>query len=421
MQKATLTREINKKYRFKIEIDDSFALDYTSRELKWSEFGKKIAENIKYLEALTHEFWTDDLVDPWKKLQGGIDTLGRESLSFEESEEMSFSDWLASQLPGVFGYPQPAVSEIDEQYVLYTFIVSSVTKSDLKFPETYAFLKWASVRCAECKEVCESSKIVKYFVAISRNPSRSYTNFSSPYPYEKLPDLYMLIQELSNGDKVAESTEGIYSSSRSQLAAAQEDLRESDQEFRSLFSGLKEEMGTFQGEVAAWKADQEEEIGRLEKRYRENLALEEPKRVWDAAAAEHAVKTRYWAKVTAGTILLSLIVSAGGIALVDAGKLPELPWLSPSFIVLALITFLVYVIRVFIKVTLSNSHLAAAYRQKATMTYFYLALMEKEHAVDDPERPLVLSALFSPVDTGLVKSGEGVSLDALASLALKKA
>lgn len=111
----------------------------------------------------------------------------------------------------------------------------------------------------------------------------------------------------------------------------------------------------------------------------------------------------------------------GGIALLARGKLPELPWLSPSFIVLALITFLVYVIRVFIKVTLSNSHLAAAYRQKATMTYFYLALMEKEHAVDDPERPLVLSALFSPVDTGLVKSGESVSLDALASLALKKA
>jgi hypothetical protein len=55
------------------------------------------------------------------------------------------------------------------------------------------------------------------------------------------------------------------------------------------------------------------------------------------------------------------------------------------------------------------------------MTYFYLALMEKEHAVDDPERPLVLSALFSPVDTGLVKSGESVSLDALAALALKKA
>ena len=49
MKKATLTREINKKYRFKIEIDDHFVLDYTSRELKWSEFGKKIAENIKYL------------------------------------------------------------------------------------------------------------------------------------------------------------------------------------------------------------------------------------------------------------------------------------------------------------------------------------------------------------------------------------
>ena len=421
VKKATLTREINKKYRFKIKIYDNFVLDYTSRELKWSEFGKKIAENIKYLEALTHEFWTDELVEPWKKLQGGIDALSQESLGFEESEEMSFSDWLASQLPGVFGYPQPAVSEIDEQYVLYIFTVSSVTESDLKFSEIYAFQKWASSRCAERKEVCESNKVVNYFVAISRNPSRSYANFSSRYPYEKLPDLYMLIQELSYDNKEAEFTEEIYSSSRSQLAAAQEDLRESDQEFRSLFSGLKEEMGTFRGELAEWKADQQAEIDRLEKRYRENLALEEPKRVWDAAAEEYAVKTRYWAIGTAVIIGVSLILSGGGVALVAWGKLPELPWLSPSFIVLALITFLVYVIRVFIKVTLSNGHLAAAYRQKATMTYFYLALMEKEHAVDDPERPLVLSALFSPVDTGLVKSGESVSLDALAALALKKA
>ena len=420
MKKGTLTREINKKYRFKIEIYNNFALDYTSRELRWSEFGKKIAENIKYLEALTHEFWTDDLVEPWKKLQGGIDTLNQESLSFEESEEMNLSDWLDSQLPGVFGYPQPAVSEIDEQYVLYTFYVSSVMESDLKFSEIYAFLKWASARCAERKENCDSSEIVKNFITISQDPSRAYTNFSSRYPYEKLPDLYILIQELSNGDKVAESTEGIYSSSRSQLAAAQEDLRESDQEFRSLFSGLKEEMGTFQGEVAAWKADQQAEIDRLEKRYRENLALEEPKRVWDAAAEEHASRTRYWAMVTVVAIGVSLSVSAGGIALLARGKLPELPWLSPSFIVLALITFLVYVIRVFIKVTLSNSHLAAAYRQKATMTYFYLALMEKEHAVDDPERPLVLSALFSPVDTGLVKSGESVNLEGLAAAALRK-
>lgn len=420
MKKATLTREINKKYRFKIEIDGHFVLDYTSRELKWSEFGKKIAENIKYLEALTHEFWTDELVEPWKKLQGGIDTLNQESLSFEESEEMNFSDWLASQLPGVFGYPQPAVSEIDEQYVLYIFTVSSVTESDLKFSEIYAFLKWASSRCAERKEVCESSKVVNYFVAISRNPSRSYTNFSSPYPYEKLPDLYMLIRELSDDDKVVEATEEIYSSSRAQLTAAQENLREADQEFRVLFSDLKEDVGTFRGELNTWKTDQQEEIRRIEQRYRENLALEEPKRVWDAAAEEHAAKTRCWAIVTVVAIGVSLSVSAVGVALLARGKLPELPWLSPSFIVLALITFLVYVVRVFIKVTLSNSHLAAAYRQKAMMTYFYLALMEKENGVEDSDRPLVLSALFSPVDTGLVKSGESVSLDALSSLALKK-
>lgn len=421
MKKATLTREINKKYRFKIEIVDHYSLAYTSRELRWSAFEKEIDRNVKVLEDIAHEYWSSSLIDPWKELQHRIGTLREESLNFEENEEKSSADWLVSRLPEVFRYLYSSDSETDEQYVVYTFRISSVTQSDQKFSEIYAFLKWASARCAERKENCDSSEIVKNFITISQDPSLAYTDFSNPSPHVKLPDLYMLIQELSYDDKEAEFTEEIYSSSRAQLAAAQEDLREADQEFRSLFSELKEGVRTFKDELGAWKTDQEEGIGRLEKRYRENLALEEPKSVWDAAAAEHAVKTRYWAKVTAATILLSLIVSAGGIALVDAGKLPELPWLSPSFIVLALITFLVYVIRVFIKVTLSNSHLAAAYRQKATMTYFYLALMEKEHGVEEGERPLVLNALFSPVDTGLVKSGESVSLDALASLALKKA
>ena len=420
MKKATLTREINKKYRFKIKIDDGFTLDYRPGELRWSEFKKKIAENINYLEHLAHEFWTDDLVKPWKKLQDDINVLTQELLNFEENEERNSADWFVSRLAEVVSYPYSAVYETSEQYEIYSFSISSVTKSDLKFSEIYAFLKWASVRCAGRKENCNSSEIVKYFVAISREPSGSYTHLSSLYPYERLPDLYMLIQELSYDNKVAESIEEIYSSSRAQLAAAQEELQESDQEFRSLFSGLKEEMGTFQDELDSWKTDQQGEIDSLKKRYRENLALEEPKRVWDTAAEEYGVKTRCWAIVTVAAIGVSLSVSAVGVALLARGKLPELPWLSPSFIVLALITFLVYVVRVFIKLTLSNSHLAATYRQKATMTYFYLALMEKEHAVDDSERPLVLSALFSPVDTGLVKSGESVSLEGLATAALRK-
>lgn len=420
MKKATLAREINKKYRFNIEINYGFALDYTSVELKWSAFENEIARNIKLLEGIAHKCWSGSLIEPWKELRHRVDILSEELLNFEESEEKNSADWLVSRLPEVFRYLYSSVSETDEQYVVYTFSISSVTKSDLKFSEIYAFLKWASARCAERKEECDSSEIVKNFVAISRDPSCAYTDFSSRNPHEKLPNLYMLIQELSYGDRVAEFTEEICSSSRAQLTAAQKDLGEADQEFRSLFFELKEKMEVFQAKLDSWKADQQREIDDLKKRYRENLALEEPKRVWDAAAKDYAAKTKCWAIGTVALIAVSLFVSGKSIASINAGKFPELPWLSPSFIVIALITFLVYVIRVFIKVTLSNSHLAAAYRQKAMMTYFYLALMEKENGVKDPERTLVLNALFSPVDTGLVKSGESVSLDALASLALKK-
>ena len=54
------------------------------------------------------------------------------------------------------------------------------------------------------------------------------------------------------------------------------------------------------------------------------------------------------------------------------------------------------------------------------MTYFYLTLLERKDAVTSEERALVLNALFSSVDTGLVKSGDSAGLDALAASLLKR-
>ena len=59
------------------------------------------------------------------------------------------------------------------------------------------------------------------------------------------------------------------------------------------------------------------------------------------------------------------------------------------------------------------------------MTYFYLSLMEKEQALKDEERALILNSLFSSVfssvDTGLAKPSDNKDLETLAAIAFKRA
>jgi len=54
---------------------------------------------------------------------------------------------------------------------------------------------------------------------------------------------------------------------------------------------------------------------------------------------------------------------------------------------------------------MSEKHMHAEYSQKAAFTYFYLSLLQNSSdGISKEERPMILAALFSKVDTGLIKS-----------------
>ncbi len=65
---------------------------------------------------------------------------------------------------------------------------------------------------------------------------------------------------------------------------------------------------------------------------------------------------------------------------------------------------------------MSNHHIAMEYEQKAALTRFYQALTYEGTEVDDNEKLIIMSALFSKVDTGLVKTSESIDLDSVLSL-----
>jgi hypothetical protein len=64
--------------------------------------------------------------------------------------------------------------------------------------------------------------------------------------------------------------------------------------------------------------------------------------------------------------------------------------------------FSVWVVRIFVRLFLSNVHLLTDARERATMVQTYLALMRKG-GLKEEDRQLILKAIFRPTATGVVK------------------
>ena len=114
--------------------------------------------------------------------------------------------------------------------------------------------------------------------------------------------------------------------------------------------------------------------------------------------------------------IVGLLVSGGYFAVKIHDYIQEMakgiPFISKSFIYVALISFLIYIIRIII----SSQHISMEYEQKAALTRFYQALIQDGKEVDKEEKLIIFNALFRKTDTGLIKSDNSNDADALLSL-----
>src|SRR5699024_1693221 len=119
-------------------------------------------------------------------------------------------------------------------------------------------------------------------------------------------------------------------------------------------------------------------IDELEKLYAEKLKLEEPSQYWSEKANEY--KSSFH-RYLGGTVVISIALLIISSCLVQ--KLYESvtemekinSFLPISFVTVAIISFLVYILRTCIKLMMSSKHLETEYKQKSMFTYFYLSLL----------------------------------------------
>ena len=154
------------------------------------------------------------------------------------------------------------------------------------------------------------------------------------------------------------------------------------------------------------------EISNLERIYSEKLKLSEPANYWNTVDEDYTKKGTAW---FIGSIAISLIIIVGLVTFLIKAPLifsENYHWfdnIKNSAIITVVASIAIYMLRLSVKMSMSSYHLARDARERNNLAYFYLSLIEKD-AVTDKERALILNALFSRSDTGLLKGESSPTL-----------
>lgn len=147
------------------------------------------------------------------------------------------------------------------------------------------------------------------------------------------------------------------------------------------------------------------EFESLRKVYNEELRLKEPAKYWDELKKDYDKKGMYW---TFSALGVGLIL--GLVLVLIFYNFPF--WLKgqitsdhlKGFIIFALfISVFTYLLSIFVKYATSCFHLSRDANERHQLTHVYLALL-KDKAIEPSEREIILQALFSRADTGLLKN-----------------
>ena len=161
-------------------------------------------------------------------------------------------------------------------------------------------------------------------------------------------------------------------------------------------------------------------IENLENLYNKKLKVEEPAEFMNKKSKEYLWASIRWALATViltiGLIwILGIIVSPKidvGEKIIEVSLFSKQIPIYDSIILLAIVCLIIYILRVFVKMTISSKHLSEEYKQKYILTYFYLSLIS-EGKIDDSLSNAILSKLFTKADTGLIKNDASVDPESL--------
>lgn len=147
-----------------------------------------------------------------------------------------------------------------------------------------------------------------------------------------------------------------------------------------------------------------EEIESLEKTYKEKLRLEPAASYWSKKAEDYKKLGNRWALILSGFVAVGLAIF--GVLFytwINAQTTTiSIDSLQGVVLFITLLSVYAFAIKALSKLVFSSYHLQRDAEEREQLTYLYLSLTHEKDDFDTDARSIVLQALFSRADTGLI-------------------
>lgn len=152
-------------------------------------------------------------------------------------------------------------------------------------------------------------------------------------------------------------------------------------------------------------------ITSLENTYKEKLRLEMPAQYWKSAARKFGIQGGLWFLALTASVLLGIYYFSEFFNNWLQGQKLAVQLNSIQGIVIfgTILTTYAFFVRTISRVTFSSLHLMRDAEEREQLTYLYLSLVN-DKKIDEDSRNIVLQALFSRSETGLLASETGPTM-----------
>jgi len=170
---------------------------------------------------------------------------------------------------------------------------------------------------------------------------------------------------------------------------------------------VKHHDNQFNNILRTWSATVDE----LEQTYEEKLRLDKPAQYWHKAAKKYGLQGSLWTIAIIAMVLLGLVYFREFFITWLEGKETGIKLNTVQGIIIfgSFAATFAYLLKVLSRLTFSAFHLMRDAEEREQLTYLYLSLTN-ESAIDKDSRDIVLQALFSRSETGLLTNEHGPTM-----------
>ena len=354
--KKQISNFLDDKVLFRFSIREEYAISYNQQSEKYTfdEIEKITKSNLEYWNSVSIDGYSQE----WTNLSRNITRVREYFSTIEELDLERILNYFYSNLSSNW-------EKIEKDKYLYVISMNSPIDRDKGFGQIKNFVSFYTQYLTNYL-----SDAVINFIRLSKNMHEIGNALSSTSQYRFYPALYLLKQHFSDLKESKDDFEtNVVLPIKNKL---QEISNDSDEQYKEITTfieskhneiqkqfdeqskGLKE----FRSLINIWQEEKEARLNNLEETYKDKLSLEAPETLWYNRSKEYRRFAKCWTGVLV-VFVVALVVALRELVIViheySLDAVQEIPFISKSFILVSIISFFVYIIRVLIKIVMSKS------------------------------------------------------------------